>query len=56
MTQPYPASPNDPGETPLPPIHEPKPQPIHEPLPPEPIRPEPRHDPEPPAPPQSGGR
>jgi hypothetical protein len=40
MTLPYPASPNDPGETKLPAVHVPKPQPIHEPIPVEPVHPE----------------
>jgi len=40
MTQPYPTSPNDPG-LPLPPAtHEPHTQPIHAPVPEEPIHPE----------------
>ncbi len=40
MTQPYPQTPNDP-EQPLPPaVHEPKTQPIHQPIPDEPIHPE----------------
>lgn len=39
MTQPYPVSPNDPGQ-PLPPAtHEPHTQPIHPPVPEEPIHP-----------------
>lgn len=40
MTMPYPVSPNDPVQPQLPPIHEPHPQRIHEPLPPEPIHPD----------------
>jgi hypothetical protein len=47
MTQPYPISPNDPTEKPLPPVHEPAPQPIHEPMPTEPVRPEPHQEPQP---------
>jgi len=40
MTQPYPMTPNDPGQ-PLPPAtHEPHTQPIHQPVPEEPIHPE----------------
>ncbi len=40
MTQPYPHTPNDPGQPQPPPVHEPHPQRIHEPIPVEPIHPD----------------
>lgn len=40
MTQPYPMTPNDPGQPQPPATHEPHTQPIHPPVPAEPIHPE----------------
>jgi hypothetical protein len=37
MTQPYPTSPNDPGQPQPPPIHHPHTQPLHSPVPDEPM-------------------
>jgi hypothetical protein len=47
MTQPYPHTPNDPGQPQPPPVHTPRPQRIHEPIPVEPVHPELPHEPGP---------
>ena len=52
MTMPHPTSPNEPGQPEFPPVHEPIPQRIHEPVPQEPIHPPLPEEPQPPPSPE----